>query len=81
MSHNNSFLFRFRTILAQSAQFAAIGSVLGYAYAQYNLPPELLETQTLLTGGYALTGAAVGIITLRLGRLARTMIQDYRHGS
>ena len=81
MSHDNSFLFRFRTILVQSALFAAIGSVLGYGYAQLYLPPELFETQPHLRGGYALAGAAVGIITLRLGRLARTMIQDYRNGS
>ena len=72
---------RFQTLLTQSALSAAAGSAIGYGYARFNIPPELLATKQIITGGYALAGAAAGVVTLRLWLLGRTMLEDYRQGS
>ena len=81
MRLQKNFIARFQTLLAQSALSAALGSAIGFAYARFNLPPELLATNQIIAGGYALAGAAAGVGTLRLGLLARTMLEDYRQGS
>jgi hypothetical protein len=60
---------------------ATAGAAIGYGYARFNLPPELLTTKQTITGGYALAGAAAGILTLRLAIICRRMREDYRRGN
>ena len=81
MNKPKSFLQRFQILLTQSALSAALGVGVAYSYALYILPPELLATKKIFTGGYALAGAAAGVVTLRLVIIGRKMIEDYRPGS
>ena len=72
---------RFQILLTQSALSATAGALIGYSYARFNLPPELLATEKIVTGGYVLAGAAAGLVTLRLAILGKRMLDDYRQGS
>jgi|GEM_PF-4623189 len=81
MRDKSSFSSRFQTLLTQSALSASVGAALGFLYVQFNLPPELIATKKLITGGYALAGAAAGVVTLRLALIGREILNDYRQGS
>ena len=81
MSEQKTFIQRFQVLLTQSALSAALGAGIAYGYALYNLPPELLATKKIFTGGYALAGAAAGVVTLRLAIIGRNMLEDYRQGN
>jgi len=81
MRIQKNFMARFQTILTQSALAATAGSAIGYGYARFNLSPELLTTKQIITGGYALAGAAAGVLTLRVAIICRKMLEDYRRGN
>lgn len=61
--------------LAQSALAAALGSYLGYEYAQ-TLPEG--EARNLARGMYVTAGAVVGVLVLRMSTLLIAIFREFR---
>jgi uncharacterized membrane protein YidH (DUF202 family) len=58
---------------------ASAGAAIGYGYAHWQLPPEVLARGGVLPGMFASVGAAVGVVLLRVGEIALGMYRDYFH--
>lgn len=67
--------------LTSSVLSASAGAAIGYAIAYYSLPRAMVEGGTALLGIYGSAGAVAGIVSLRLGIIARDLFSDYRKRS
>jgi hypothetical protein len=81
MRDPKTFLKRAGAQLLQSTLAATVGATAAYAYAKAHVPPDVLATQKLVGAGYALAGAAAGLIAIKIAILGKTIIDDYRKGS
>ena len=65
------------TKILQSVIAASVGAAAGYAYAKLGMPRPLADRSGAFTGMYATAGAVLGVVSMRLGAIVRSLLEDY----
>lgn len=73
MARSSNLATRIRLQFAVAMGAAAVGSLLGFVYARYDLPEHASRT---LTAMYACFGAVAALVTVRVGALVYRMFKE-----